>query len=462
MALSVGDGALIGERIVAVVGAAPGVREASRPRLFRGPHGRASWSVCALVSLFAFEEMGVAAALPNAVADVGGLNHFGWAFTSFLALSVVGMASSAYLCDRHGPRTPIIAFVVVFASGLVVAGTATTMVALVLRASDPRHLGWRHDDGGVRRRRDVHPGDDATEALRGDRVVLGHTGHHRPHRIGRHRRAPELALDLPRRRSPHPRGRRRARAGALRPGARPWKLWSVGRAGLEERGGCLSNLVRAARRARDHRRAGRGGGPGLDVAARDRRRRLLVLAIAMRRLLPAGTARLESAVGVPVALRGIMAGALFGVEAVIPLMMTTQHGLGALRAAIPLACAGLPCAIAVWWMGRTGNDSIGRRVTMARTGFVLLSVATASFIWLSRPSSPSWPMGPFWAIAGLGLGLVLPSMNVLALERTTDARERSSHASSPSDRRYDDGVPHHRLRRGAGRLRQPWIESPST
>jgi hypothetical protein len=155
----------------------------------------------------------------------------------------------------------------------------------------------------------------------------------------------------------------------------------------------------------------------------------LVLAIALRRLLPAGTARLESAVGVPVALRGIIAGALFGVEAVIPLMMTTQHGLGALRAAIPLACAGLPCAIAAWWMGRSGNDSIGRRVTMARTGFVLLSVATASFIWLSRPSSPSWPMGPFWAIAGLGLGLVLPSMNVLALERTTDA-ERSSHASS--------------------------------
>ena len=68
----------------------------TRPRLFRGPYGRASWSVCALVSLYAFEEMGVAAALPNAVADVDGLNHFGWVFTGFLALE----------CRRDGDVGP--------------------------------------------------------------------------------------------------------------------------------------------------------------------------------------------------------------------------------------------------------------------------------------------------------------------------------------------------------------------
>ena len=38
-------------------------------------------------------------------------------------------------------------------------------------------------------------------------------------------------------------------------------------------------------------------------------------------------------------------------------------------------------------------------------------------------------MSPLWVVAGFGIGLVVPSMNVLALERTTDA-DRSVDASS--------------------------------
>jgi hypothetical protein len=138
----------------------------------------------------------------------------------------------------------------------------------------------------------------------------------------------------------------------------------------------------------------------------------------------------RSAVGAPVALRGITAGALFGVESVIPLMMATQHRLGPLQASIPLACAGLPCAISSWWVGRLGGqDAIGRRTSLARLGFGLLCLADASFIWLSRPATPSWLMSPMWVLAGFGIGLVVPTANVLALERTTDAN-RSADASA--------------------------------
>jgi len=157
---------------------------------------------------------------------------------------------------------------------------------------------------------------------------------------------------------------------------------------------------------------------------------LVLLVVALRALLPRGTVSLRSPVGVPIALRGITAGALFGVESVIPLMMVTQHGLGALKASLPLACAGLPCALAAWWTSRANADhSIAMRVKLTRIGFVLIGLADASFIVLSQPSSTAWLMAPAWALAGFGIGLIVPPINALALDRTTDA-DRSSDVSS--------------------------------
>ena len=48
----------------------------------------------------------------------------------------------------------------------------------------------------------------------------------------------------------------------------------------------------------------------------------------LRRLLPAGTVTVRPGVPAPVALRGLFAGAFFGMEAVVPLALTVQHGFG--------------------------------------------------------------------------------------------------------------------------------------
>jgi MFS family permease len=76
-----------------------------------------------------------------------------------------------------------------------------------------------------------------------------------------------------------------------------------------------------------------------------------------------------------------------------------------------------------------GQDAIDRRTSLARLGFGMLCLADASFIWLSRPGTPSWLMSPMWVLAGFGIGLVVPTANVLALERTTDTN-RSADASA--------------------------------
>ncbi|HEY5231246.1 MAG TPA: MFS transporter, partial [Galbitalea sp.] len=104
---------------------------ATQPSLFRGPYRLVSWSVCALVTLYAFEEMGVVAALPTAVGKLGGLAYFGWVYTGFLAASVIGMVYSAHVCDRYGPRVPALAASTLFVAGLILAGAATHMAFLV-------------------------------------------------------------------------------------------------------------------------------------------------------------------------------------------------------------------------------------------------------------------------------------------------------------------------------------------
>jgi len=61
----------------------------------------------------------------------GGIGAIGWAFTGFLVSDVVGMVVSGQLCDRRGPRLPMIAGLAAFMAGLAVAGTAASMAQLV-------------------------------------------------------------------------------------------------------------------------------------------------------------------------------------------------------------------------------------------------------------------------------------------------------------------------------------------
>lgn len=87
--------------------------------------------VLIVITLIAFEAMAVSAALPTAARDVHGLAAFGWAFTGFLVANVVGMVGSGLVSGRHGPRPGLLAGLVSFLGGLVLAGTASTMTQLI-------------------------------------------------------------------------------------------------------------------------------------------------------------------------------------------------------------------------------------------------------------------------------------------------------------------------------------------
>src|SRR5947209_7090633 len=107
-------------------GAAPGthVPASVRSEIF-GPQRRATTiGVLLLISMVAFEAMGVGTAMPALVADLGALSFYAWPFVTFMAASVFGTALGGYWCDLAGPRIPLVAGPVLFGAGLLVAGTA--------------------------------------------------------------------------------------------------------------------------------------------------------------------------------------------------------------------------------------------------------------------------------------------------------------------------------------------------
>ena len=83
------------------------------------------------VSCVAFETLAVATVLPAVVADLGGIDLYGWTFSAFLLTQLVGIVISGLLADERGPIWPFALGIVLFSVGLLVGGLAPSMPALI-------------------------------------------------------------------------------------------------------------------------------------------------------------------------------------------------------------------------------------------------------------------------------------------------------------------------------------------
>ncbi len=122
-------------------------------------------------------------------------------------------------------------------------------------------------------------------------------------------------------------------------------------------------------------------------------------------------------------MRGLLAGALFGTEALVPLMLQVQHGYHATEAALPLVVAGTSWAASSWWQGRehTGNED-RRRIVLIRTGFILVTTAIA------LNSAPGWLTASL-VRSGPGRAESRRWRGVLLLRNTSDSRRGSDSAA---------------------------------
>ncbi|MGH3822899.1 MAG: MFS transporter, partial [Pseudonocardiaceae bacterium] len=98
-----------------------------------GPSRRTTTvGVLLLISMVAFEAMGVGTAMPALVADLGAVSLYAWPFVAFMAAGVFGTVLGGRWCDLAGPRIPLVAAPVLFGTGLLVAGTAAGMPQLLV------------------------------------------------------------------------------------------------------------------------------------------------------------------------------------------------------------------------------------------------------------------------------------------------------------------------------------------
>ncbi|MFW3169416.1 MFS transporter [Geodermatophilus sp. CPCC 206100] len=369
-----------------------------------------------LVTFIAFEAMAVGTAMPTAVAELDGLAWYGWPFSAYLVASVVGMVVGGDLGDRRGPRTALLAGVTVFAAGLLAAGLAGDMLLFVaarafqglgggLIAVSLYVVAGQAYEGPLRPR--LFGAISAAwvlPALVGP-LVAGLVTTHASWRWVFLGLLPlvgvSLLLVLPALRGLTPPA---ASGGRWRPARTGWAgLAGLGIAALQVAGQRLD-------------------GPAVGIAAGG----LVALTAGLRRLLPGGVARARAGLPAVVASRGLLAGAFFGMDVLLPLALTQLHGYSPTAAGIPLTAGAVGWATASQLQGRNPAWS---RAFLLRIGFVLLAAGVVGSALVAVPGLGGWPAYLTWAVAGLGMGLGMPSVGVLLLEQSPEHRRGADSAA---------------------------------
>ncbi|MER7010081.1 MFS transporter [Saccharopolyspora sp. NPDC000359] len=389
--------------------------EVSRSALWNPQRRTFTAGLVLVITLVAFEAMGLGTALPTIVAELDAQHWYAWPFTVFLAASAFGTVIGGRQSDRRGPAVPLLVALPTFAVGLLVAGFAPNMLVLLV-ARVLQGLA-----GGV-----------LIVALY---VMIARVfpEEHRPAAFG----ALSSAWVVPALVGP-------VVAGALTEQA-SWRWVFLGLAPLV----CLGTvmLVPTARRF-GARSAGppaprpglplaavgaAGGVVALNWAAQDLTVVALLVGLAgvvvlvpsLRLLLSKGTLRARPGIPVMVLSRGLLSGLFFTAQAFVPLALTVVHHYSPTTAGLPLTVGSLGWTTGALWQSRQREL---RRERVVAVGFALIG-AGAGGLALSLPAwGPHWLVFACWFVAGCGVGIGISStsVRVLALSEEGDRGFNSS------------------------------------
>jgi MFS family permease len=375
-----------------------------RSELF-GPSRRTTTiGLLLLVSMVAFEAMGVGTAMPALVADIGALSLYAWPFVAFMAAGVFGTVLGGRWCDVAGPKIPLVVSPVLFGTGLVTAGTAAAMPQLLLG----RVLqGW---SAGVLMVAAyvliavVYPerSRPAVFGLMSSAWVL-------PSLIG-----PPVAGLVTERLSWH----------WVFLGLVPVVMLAIGLVvpAPRRRGLVLAALTAAAAVSALSWASQRSTVSAAAVAGAA----LLLLVPSVRWLLPAGVFRGRRGVPAVVAARGLLAGVFFTTSSYLPLMLTSTHHWALAAAGLPLVVGSLGWSAAAAWQGHHPDLPRSR---LLRAGFALLTAGTAGLLLVAPAWGAPWLAVPLWGVAGIGMGLGMSSVSFLLLQQSS-ASEVGFHSSA--------------------------------
>ncbi|MBO1756314.1 MFS transporter [Allobranchiibius sp. CTAmp26] len=139
---------------------------------------------------------------------------------------------------------------------------------------------------------------------------------------------------------------------------------------------------------------------------------LLLLA---RRALPVGTFRAARGMPAVVALRALT-NAGFGMSGgFLPLTLTRVRGFGPATTGVTLTITGVCWAAGSWLHGRDVVQAQTSPTLRLRAGFVAFAVGLAGTVGLAIPGVPVVLPLTAWAVAGAGIGTIMPALSVASL-----------------------------------------------
>jgi MFS family permease len=381
--------------------------ESTKPReetVWTGRYRATTVGMLTLVTIAAFEHLGVSTAMPRMVADLHGAALYSWPFTAFLVASVMATVLSGRFCDRFGPGPALVAGPGLFLAGLIASGVAGGMpVLLAGRVLQGLGLGTQ---------------TVAIYVL----VALIYPHRSRPAVFG----LLAAAWVVPSLVGPTAAGLITEHVG--------WRWVFLGIAPFALLGVLLLTPVirKLPATEPDPGAAPRKGVAVVAVATAFGIAALTwsaqhpsfltlwlglagvaALGPALRVLMPKGTFTAKPGLPATVLVRGVLAGAFFGVEAYVPLTLTAVHGFSPAMSGIPLTVGAIGWAGASHWQGRHPDLDRG---SLIRAGLMALACGLAAMSLVGADWGLAWLALPFWLVAGTAMGLAYPSISVLSLD----------------------------------------------
>jgi MFS family permease len=365
------------------------------------------------VTVVAFQSLGVGTVMPAVARDLGGLEHYGWAFSAFMLASLVGAVAAGQDADRAGPVRAYLAAVGSFAGGSVLAAAAD---------------GWELLLAGR-----------ALEGLgAGALVVVTYASASRaypPAMYGRMLALMSSAWVLPSLAGP-------AVAGIVADHTTwrwvfvlllPFLPVAVGLTlpGLR----ALSRAGSAPGPRRLPHALALAAGIGLFVSALEADHEVALAALgvtgialalpALRALMPAGTLRAARGLPSGIVVRGLLAVAFLGCDAFMPLALTELRGFSSSGAGLVISAASLSWSLGSFlqaWLDRRDGGAGRPRRLLAGLGVLVAGIGLGG-IGVVAEAVPVAVAVVGWAIAGFGIGIGYPSVGALVLSQSPGGEE---------------------------------------
>jgi MFS family permease len=393
---------------------------APAPAIWRGAFGRLTLGLLLVISAAAYETLAVATILPDTAAELGGLGLYGWAFSAFMLANLFGVVLTGWAADALGVTPPFLAGVGLFVVGLLLAGFAPSMEVLIAaRAVQGFGAGFISSVAYAVIAR-AYP-----ESMRPRMLALTSSAWVIPGLLG-----PALAgligegigwrwvfLSV----VPLPPLALLFVLPALRP------LGPTGaQAGAHD--GVRARLLAAAALTAGTAAFTAGLGLGLRLEGLALAAGGAALAIpALQRLTPAGTLRVATGLPAAVALMGLLNLIFFGVDAFVPLALSTVRGQSAAFTGLALTAGTLTWTAGAWMQAHWARTV--RRDLLVGAGLLILAVGIAAMIVVVFPWAPVGLGLVAWGVAGLGIGLAYGTLALAVLDEAPEGQQGASTAA---------------------------------